>query len=151
MIMLITVSIKPLHKGKLLCPLPMTKCTAACSLPFSCPNSSLRWEPTVQSICGKWWDFEALTSPWWSYLLCRPAQSLVSYSLWPPWTLALQTLSVGFSRQEYCSGLSFPPPGDLPNPGIKPESPASQTDSLPLHQTLSFSQGYFWNSFCFLC
>ena len=34
-------------------------------------------------------------------------------------------LSVGFPRQEYSSGLPFPPPGDLPNPGIKPESPAS--------------------------
>ena len=29
-----------------------------------------------------------------------------------------------FSRQEYCSGLSFPPPEDLPNPGVEPESPA---------------------------
>ena len=38
---------------------------------------------------------------------------------------------MGFSRQEYWSGLPFPPPGDLPNPGIKPRSPASQADSLP--------------------
>ena len=38
-----------------------------------------------------------------------------------PWTVACQApLSVGFSRQEYCSGLPFPSPGDLPNPGIKP-------------------------------
>ena len=44
-------------------------------------------------------------------------------------------LSIGFPRQEYWSGLPFPPPGDLPNPGIKPTSPASpawQVDSLPL-------------------
>ena len=34
-------------------------------------------------------------------------------------------LSMGFSRQEYWGGLSFPPPGDLPDPGIKPASPAS--------------------------
>ena len=40
-------------------------------------------------------------------------------------------LSMGFSRQEYWSGLSCPPPGDLPNPGIKPRSPTLQTDSLP--------------------
>ena len=41
----------------------------------------------------------------------------------------------GFSRQEYWSGLPFPPPGDLPDPGIEPESPALQVDSLPLsHQ-----------------
>jgi len=36
-----------------------------------------------------------------------------------------------FSRQEYWSRLSFPPPGDLPDPGIKPRSPALQADSLP--------------------
>ena len=41
---------------------------------------------------------------------------------------------MGFSRQEYWSGLPFPPPGDLPNPGIEPVSrvsPALQADSLP--------------------
>ena len=37
----------------------------------------------------------------------------------------------GFSRQEYCSGLPCPPPGDLPNSGIEPRSPALQEDSLP--------------------
>jgi len=36
-----------------------------------------------------------------------------------------------FSRQEYLSGLSLPPPGDLPNPGIESKSPALQIDSLP--------------------
>ena len=42
-----------------------------------------------------------------------------------PWTAAPQVpLSVGFSRQEYCSGLPFPSPGDLPDPGTEPESPA---------------------------
>ena len=49
-----------------------------------------------------------------------------------PWTVALQApLSMGFSRQEYSSGESFPSPGDLPNPGIEPGSPALQADSLP--------------------
>ena len=38
---------------------------------------------------------------------------------------------MGFSRQEYWSGLPFPPPGDLPDPGIKAMSPALQADSLP--------------------
>ena len=38
---------------------------------------------------------------------------------------------MGFSRQEYWSGLPFPSPGALPNPGIKPKSPALQADSLP--------------------
>ena len=50
-----------------------------------------------------------------------------------PWTLAHQVpLSVGFSRQEYWSGLPFLPPVDLPDPGIKPGSLASQGDSLLL-------------------
>ena len=49
-----------------------------------------------------------------------------------PWTVAHQApLSMGFSRQEYCSGLPFPSPGDPPDPGIEPRSPAWQADSLP--------------------
>ena len=44
-------------------------------------------------------------------------------------------LSMGFPRQEYWSGSPLPPPGHLPDPGIKPASPALQVDSLPLsHQ-----------------
>ena len=39
--------------------------------------------------------------------------------------------SMGFSRQEYRSGLPFPSPGDLPNPGIEPGSPALRADALP--------------------
>ena len=50
----------------------------------------------------------------------------MSSSFVTPWTAALQVpLSMGFSRQEYWSGLPFPPPGDLPDPGIKSVSPAS--------------------------
>ena len=49
-----------------------------------------------------------------------------------PWTVAQQIpLSMKFSKQEYWSGLSFPSPGDLPNPGIEPRSPVLQADSLP--------------------
>ena len=49
-----------------------------------------------------------------------------------PWTVAYQApSSMGFSRQEYWSGLPFPSPGDLPNPGTEPGSPALQTDALP--------------------
>ena len=49
----------------------------------------------------------------------------MSDSFVTPWTAALQApLSMGFPRQEYWSGLPFPSPGDLPNPGIKPMSPA---------------------------
>ena len=49
-----------------------------------------------------------------------------------PWTAACQApLSMEFSRQEHWSGLSFPPPRDLPDPGTEPASPALQVDSLP--------------------
>ena len=49
-----------------------------------------------------------------------------------PWTVAYEALqSIEFSRQEYWSGLPFPSPGDLPDPGIKPGSPALQADALP--------------------
>ena len=47
------------------------------------------------------------------------------------WTVAQQTMSMEFSRQEYWSGLLFPIPGDLPDSGIEPESPALQADCLP--------------------
>ena len=48
-----------------------------------------------------------------------------------PWTLAHQApLSMEFSRQEYLSGLPFPSPGDLLDPGMEPGSPALQADSL---------------------
>jgi len=48
-----------------------------------------------------------------------------------PWTVVYQApLSTGFSRQEYQSELPFPSPGDLPDPGIKPGSPALQADYI---------------------
>ena len=49
-----------------------------------------------------------------------------------PWTVAHQAPpSTEFSRQEHWSGLPFPSPGDLPDPGIEPRSPALQADTLP--------------------
>ena len=49
-----------------------------------------------------------------------------------PWTVAFQASpSMGFSRQEYWSGLPFPSPGDLPDTGIDTQSPALQADALP--------------------
>ena len=48
-----------------------------------------------------------------------------------PWTVTYQApSSMGFSRQEYQSGLPFPSPEDLPDPGIEPRSPAFQADAL---------------------
>ena len=58
-----------------------------------------------------------------------------------PWTVACQApLSMRFSRQEYWSGLPFPSPGDLPDPGIEPGAPALQADSLPTELLLLLSR-----------
>ena len=63
-----------------------------------------------------------------------------------PWTVARQAPpSMGFSRQEYWSGLPFPSPGDLPNPGIKPGSPACRRILFHLSQT-SWCQIFFFFS-----
>ena len=50
------------------------------------------------------------------------------------------SLSMEFPRQGYWNGLLFPSPGDLPDPGIKPKSPALQADSLPLNHQGSSDQ-----------
>ena len=59
-----------------------------------------------------------------------------------PQTIARQAPpSMGFSRQEYWSGLTFPSPGDLHNPGIEPRSPALQADVLPAELCRKLHQG----------
>ena len=65
-----------------------------------------------------------------------------------PWTTACQApQSMGFPRQEHWSGFPFPSPGDLPDPGIEPVSPALPADSLLLSHQGSHSS---WaNTFCF--
>ena len=56
------------------------------------------------------------------------------------WTVARRVpLSMGFSRQEYWSGLPFPSPGDLPDPGTEPMSSALQADSLPTELVFTVS------------
>ena len=76
---------------------------------------------------------------------------IVSYSVVSesatPWTVAHQApLFMGFSRQEDWSGLPFPPPGDLPDPGIKSRSLSSKADSLlsepPRKPSVSEPVGY---------
>ena len=60
-----------------------------------------------------------------------------------PQTVACQaSLYMEFSRQEYWSGLPFPSPEELPNPGIEPWSPASQADSLPFEPQGSLVGSY---------
>ena len=74
------------------------------------------------------------------------AKSLSRVRLCDPMDVAYQApWSMGFSRQEYWSGLPFPSPGDLPNPGTKPGSPALQTDAL-LSEPLGKSHvQFFWD------
>ena len=64
------------------------------------------------------------------YFCCSVAKSYLT--LCNPMDCSQAPLSRGFPRQKYWSGLPFPPPGDLPDPGIEPASPALQADSLPL-------------------
>ena len=62
-----------------------------------------------------------------------------------PWTAAHQhPLSMGFSRQEYWNGLPFPSPGNLPNPGIQPTSPAPPAGKGPNSQSYGFSSSRAW-------
>ena len=100
-----------------------------------------------------WATWEALIPVW------SEVKSLSRVQLFAtPWTVAYQApQSMGFSRQEYWSGLPFPSPGDLPNPGIEPGSPTLQADALPSEppgkpqrQLLTFqnlSSTFLWEPF----
>ena len=70
--------------------------------------------------------------PHTDYLIRVSVKSLSRVRLFATsWTVAYQAPpSIGFSRQEYWSGLPFPSPGDLPNPGMEPGSPALEADTL---------------------
>ena len=94
----------------------------------------------------KWQEYFlviTLSKPWCIHTMERarvPAvlsRSVVSDSA-TPWIVAHQApLSMGFSRQEYWSGLAFPTPEDLPDPGMEPAPPAWQVGSLPLRHLRS--------------
>ena len=83
------------------------------------PKTHLMW-------CSQWvsWEYKTERESG-SYSVVSDSATL--------WTIAHQApLSLGFPRQEYWSGLPFLSPGDLPNPGIEPVSPALAGGSLPL-------------------
>ena len=87
-------------------------CTSCHPAPFS-------------SACRVWHSLLCFL-PLVSLIVLLLSRSVVSDSA-APWTVARQAaLSMGFSRQKYWSGLPCPPPGDLPNPGVKARSPALQ-------------------------
>ena len=93
-----------------------------------------KWQPTPVFLPGRSCNQRSLAG----YSLCCAVLCLVAQlclTLFDPMDCSCQApLSMGFSRQEYWSGLPFLPPGDLPNPGIEIEaptmSPALQVDSL---------------------
>ena len=75
-----------------------------------------------------------------------PGRSVLSDSFVNQWTVARQApLSMEFSGQEHWSGLPFPPPGDLPDPGIEPRPPALQANSLPSEPP---GKHFFFSSSC---
>ena len=100
------------------------------AMPSSRGSSQPRDQTQVSHIAGGlftiWATREALERPW------SEVKSLSRVQLFAtPWTVAYQAPpSMGFSRQEYWSGLPFPSPGDLPEPGIKPRSPTLQAGAL---------------------
>ena len=99
-------------------------------------GSSVKKASTLISYC-----LVSHTRLWFGGLVAKLRPTLVT-----PWTVARQApLSMGFSRQEYWSGLPFPPPGDLPNPGVEPRSPAWQADSLPT-ELLQYDCFLFFNA-----
>ena len=128
-------------------PLPPTVSSAHCGLSqhtlLTCPVCSrLRLEPSCLSAC--------LTSSPAQTFPAKPSSPrrmpLMGFAITALTALSGRckslrrvrlfvtpraTRSVGFSRPELWSGWPFPPPGDLPNPGIEPRSPALQADSLP--------------------
>ena len=104
--------------------------------PGSIPGQGSRFHMQQLSVCMP--QLKILLSQINKYLnfkkewCCLVAESFLTI-LRPPWTVALQApLSMEFSWQERWSGLPFPSPGDLPDPGIEPASPVLQADSLPL-------------------
>ena len=107
-------------------------CSALALLSLDTISCTENIQPLSDSIQFKAFNWGKLYSPalnaceFVCVCVCVLVQLFVT-----PWTVACQTpLSMGFSRQEYWSGLPFPSPGHLPNPGIKLGFPALQADSL---------------------
>ena len=102
-------------------------------------NGSFRWALSYSILLTKylspkrWTNSSSQLGSWKVKNVCC---SVVSDSFATPWTVAHQApLNMESSRQEYWSGLPFPSPGSLPNPGIEPWSPELQEDSLPSEPT----------------
>ena len=92
-------------------------------------GKALLWNSEFKGMQHETWYVQESSARSLRSLCASVTQSCPT--LCDPWTVAHQApLSMGFSRQEYWSGLPLPTPGDLPEPGIEPRSPALQADSL---------------------
>ena len=95
----------------------------------------MSWAPRIWTEDASNYKMGRFISREWADQCPDLQVSLLFFSHWvlsdflvTPWTVSHQApLSMGFSRQEYWSGLPFPSPGDLPYPGIKPRSPVAPT------------------------
>ena len=106
--------------------------TGVGSLSHSRGSSQPRAQTQVSRIAGGFFTSWATREAHYTTMKWSEVKLLSCVRLFEtPWTVAHQAPpSMGFSRQEYWSGLPFPSPRDLPNPGIKPTSPALQADAL---------------------
>ena len=103
-------------------------------------HTSIHWgyriilSPKVPTRLG---DFRDILNNTYSHVKVKWSESCSVVSHFAvPWMVAHQaSLSMEFSKTEYWRGLPYPPPGDLPDPGIKPGSPTLQTDSLTMWAT----------------
>ena len=138
--MLFTIDSGWVYKGSLYYPVHLClKFSATTFLKCHIPSSHTPCVRVCVCVCAHTWAHTRTLSH------SVMSDSLLPHGLQParlpcPW---------GFSRQEYCSGLPCPPPGDLANPGIKPRSPTLQVDSIPPGKlktgvgSLSLLQGIF--------
>ena len=108
------------------------------------------FETSMDELSTKWVNRKRVAKAsrvWFGILLLFSCQ-VISDSFATPWTVPHQApLSTGFTRWEYWSGLPVSFPGDLPDPGIEPASPALQANSLQLNHQGSPSYLKIWNGF----
>ena len=101
-------------------------------MPYDTLSRKIKWGRFLHWILfGQNWPYLLLIVPYfwvadsWTLSSCCGLVAKLCQTLVTPWAAAFQApLSIGFPRQEYWSGLPFPSPGDLLDPGIKPASPA---------------------------
>ena len=99
--------------------------TAGPRPPRAACHPAITWCPTDFCLSVLRWTSWGTVFLLWVFPHCGGLTAKLCPTFATPWTVAHQSpLSMGFSRQEYWNGLPFPSPGDLPDPGIEPGSPA---------------------------